>query len=95
MITRTASIPTERPARWAKQLLSHFSAKVEVVHDGEGGSITLGSGTGVVRVEPNLLVLEASAETEADIQRVQSVLGGHLERFAAKDGLAANWSERS
>ena len=95
MIRRTASVPTDRPARWAKQLLSHFATKVDVVLDGDGGSITFGAGKGTVRVEPNLLVFEAEGETEDDVQRVQNVLGGHFERFAAKDGLTATWTERS
>ena len=93
MIRRTASVPTDRPGRWAKQLLSHFSAKVDVVLEGDGGTITFGAGTGIVRVEPNLLVFEAQGETEDDVQQVQNVLGGHFERFAAKEGLKAIWSE--
>ena len=93
MIRRTASILTDRPERWAKQLLSHFAAKVDVVHDGDGGTITFGAGTGTVRVEPNLLVFEVEGETEEDAQVVQNVLGGHFERFAAKDGLTATWTE--
>jgi hypothetical protein len=93
MIRRTASVPTDRPERWAKQLLSHFSAKVDVVLDGDGGTITFGAGTGTIRVEPNLLVFEAEGATEEDVRQVQGVLGGHFERFAAKDGLTANWTE--
>ena len=93
MIRRTASVPTDRPARWAKQLLSHFSAKVDVVLEGDGGTITFGAGTGIVRVEPNLLVFEAQGETEDDVQQVQNVLGGHFERFAAKEDLKVLWSE--
>ena len=93
MIRRTASVPTDRPARWAKQLLSHFGAKVDVVLEGDGGTITFGAGKGTVRVEPNLLVFEAEGATEDDVQQVQNVLGGHFERFAAKDGLTVTWSE--
>ena len=93
MIRRTASIPTDRPERWAKQLLAHFAAKVDVVRDANGGTITFGAGKGTVRVEPNLLVFEAEGETEDDAQVVQNVLGGHFERFAAKDDLKAIWSE--
>ena len=93
MIRRTASVPTDRPARWAKQLLSHFSAKVDVVLDGEGGTVTIGDARGVIRVEPDLLVFEAEGETEEDVQLVQNVLGGHFERFAAKEELRVAWSE--
>ena len=93
MIRRTASVPTDRPERWAKQLLSHFSAKVDVVIEGDGGTITFGAGKGIVRAEPKLLVFEAQGETEDDAQSVQNVLGGHFERFAAKDDLKAIWSE--
>jgi hypothetical protein len=95
MIRRTASVPTERPERWAKQLLSHLSEKVDVVHEGDGGTVTFAAGRGVIRVEPNLLVFEAEGETQEDVQLVQNVLGGHFERFAAKDGLTANWTEAS
>ena len=93
MIRRTASVATDRPERWAKQLLSHFSAKVDVELDGAGGTVTLGAGRGIVRVEPNLLVFEAEGETEDDVQQVQNVLGGHFERFAAKEELRVIWSE--
>jgi uncharacterized protein len=93
MIRRTASVPTDRPARWAKQLLSHFSAKVDVVLEGEGGTVTFGAGKGTIRVEPNRLVFEAEGATEDDAQQVQNVLGGHFERFAAKEDLKVIWSE--
>jgi hypothetical protein len=52
-----------------------------------GGSCAM-SGTG------DTLVLEASAPDSATLARVQDVVGRHLERLAADEGLRVRWVPR-
>ena len=95
MPTSIAAVPTDAPERYAKQLLAHLGRKntVEPV-DGvpEGGRLLFAYGSGVVRPEAGRLVLEAVAEDDESLARVQDVLGRHLERFGARRELVVHWS---
>lgn len=86
-----ADVVTERPERWAKQLASHFGTKIEVVSADSGHTLAFGAGQGEILPGDGVLVLHAHADDEAGLETVQRVLGGHLERFAAKDGLTVTW----
>ncbi|MBX3099950.1 MAG: DUF2218 domain-containing protein [Salinibacterium sp.] len=87
-----ADVVTERPGRWAKQLVSHLSNKVSHEKTERGDELAIGDGLGVVIVESGSIVLEAHADSAEDLARVEDVLGRHLERFAEKDGLKVTWS---
>jgi hypothetical protein len=87
-----ADVVTERPERWAKQLVSHISHKVAHEKTKRGDELTIGEGLGIVSVAPGFVVLEAYANDAELLARVEDVLGRHLERFAEKDGLTVTWS---
>jgi hypothetical protein len=90
----TASVPTDVPARYAKQLLSHLGRKTTVEPlDGapDGGRLVFGFGTGTVRPADGALVLDAEAESPEDLAHVEDVLARHLERFGAKRELVVTW----
>ena len=87
-----AEVVTDRPERWAKQLVSHLSHKAPHAQTERGDELTIGDGLGVVSVQPGFVVLEAHANSDEMLARVEDVLGRHLERFAEKDGLAVSWS---
>jgi hypothetical protein len=94
MLTSTAVVPTDAPARYAKQLLAHLGRKagVEPVEgDPDAGLLRLSAGTGVVRSRDDHLVLEASAEDAERLALVEDVLGRHLERFGARRELVVTW----
>ncbi len=90
-----ADVASSRPARWAKQLSSHLSNKVEVVSSPRGSEVTIGSGLGVIRAEAEVIVLEAHADDAETLARVEDVLGRHLTRFGEKDGLVVEWMPSS
>lgn len=89
-----ASVATDAPARYAKQLLSHLGRKntVEPLDgDPEGGRLVFAYGTGTVRPVDGVLLLLAEAEGPEDLAHVQDVLKRHLERFGAKRELIVTW----
>ena len=83
---------TERPERWAKQLVSHLSHKVTHEKTERGDELTIGDALGIVSVGSGVIALEAYANSPESLARVEDVLGRHLERFAEKDGLTVTWS---
>ncbi len=91
-LTSRADVATERPERWAKQLVSHLGHKVAHEKTDRGDELSIGDALGVVSVTPGAVVLEAYANDPEMLARVEDVLGRHLERFAEKDGLKVTWS---
>ena len=95
-----AVVLTDRPARYAKQLASHFGHKI-LVEEIEGGHRLTFNRDGnfggysdvlVQKVDGvERLVLLAYAETPEKRERLEGVLGRHLERFGEKDGLAVTF----
>lgn len=92
--TSRAVVPTDAPARYAKQLLAHLGRKAGVQPvDGEpdAGRLTLSAGTGIVRPQTDHLVLEAVAPDAESLAVVEDVLKRHLERFGARRELTVTW----
>lgn len=91
----TARVSTARPGRYAKQLASHMSQKLDTRWDadeGRGhisftgdvtGELEMIAGDGVL-----LLQLEAAKE---QIERLEEVVGRHLVRFGGRDELVVHW----
>ncbi|QPK83946.1 DUF2218 domain-containing protein [Corynebacterium qintianiae] len=99
LVTSTARVATERPARYAKQLASHFSRKIETAFDPDAGRGQLifpkgedgvPMGTCDMLCGDNVLVLAMEAPVH-DIERVEAIVGTHLARFGANDGLVVTW----
>ena len=94
-----ANVKTARPERYAKQLASHFSRKVEATWDdttregaitfraqdgaGESTRCSLAAGEGVLHLR-----IDGTADA---VERIERVVGTHLVRFGARDGLAVQW----
>ena len=93
----TASVSTERAARYGKQLVSHMGHKITGSWDEEAGSGYLlfdreGPVLGHVNViaSPSALTLEMHTEPERT-DRLEFIVGIHLARFGARDSLAISW----
>ena len=94
MHTSVAVVTAEASARYAKQLLSHVGRKASVQPlEGvpEGGQLVFPYGIGTIRPEMDRLVLHASAADLESLARVEDVLGRHLVRFGARQGLTVTW----
>jgi hypothetical protein len=86
-----ALVATSAAERYAKQLASHLGRKAEVRDEPEGRRVVLGGGSCLLVPGPAALELRAEAGSTVDLERVQHVVGGHLERFGQRDGLAVVW----
>ena len=89
-----AEVATDRPERWIKQLVSHLGRRLEGTVDPETGVGVLrgpGFSATLTPAGPTLL-LTATADDAEGLQRITSVVGSHLERFAAgTEELAVDW----
>ena len=94
MLSSTAVVSTESPARYAKQLLSHLGHKVAVEPVSEpqpAGRLVFAYGTGTVLPTDRSLTLIAAADDDESWARVQDVLQRHLEKFGARKELVVSW----
>jgi hypothetical protein len=90
-LTARADVPTETPARYAKQLLSHLGRRTSWATDGDTSTAEIAGGTGRVVIGDGVLTLIAEAPDAETLSRVQHVLSSHLERFAQRQELQVSW----
>ena len=93
----TASVSTERAARYGKQLVTHMAHKVTGVWDEEAGSGYLlfdreGPVLGRFNVIASASDLRLELRTTPErAEHLEHVAGIHLARFGARDSLAISW----
>lgn len=88
-----ATVLTDRPGRYGKQLVSHMSRRGLGEWDEGQGSGTLELGTWRLRLEAtaDALVLRLAVPPGDDVARVEDVVGRHLVRFGTRDELVVAW----
>ncbi|MBF1252673.1 MAG: DUF2218 domain-containing protein [Isoptericola variabilis] len=92
-----ATIPTERAARYGKQLVSHMAHKITGSWDEEAGSGYLlfdreGPVLGRFDVIASASDLRLELRTEPErADRLEFIVGIHLARFGARNSLAISW----
>ena len=96
-LNSVARIPTQRAARYGKQLVSHMGHKITGFWDEEAGSGHLlfdregpVLGRFDVVASPSALTIELRTEPER-ADRLEFIVGIHLARFGARDSLAVVW----
>lgn len=104
IVSSTARVATERPARYGKQLTSHLGEKLATTWDAESsrGSIVL-KGQGDGAEDPRFAfdgsascdlvagdgVLLIHIEAPSElVERLEQIVGRHLLRFGHNDGLS-------
>ena len=90
-LTSHAAVVTDRPERYAKQLLSHLGRKAEVREEADGSRLVIGTGSCLVVPGTGVLDLRAEAPDTEMLGVVQDVVGRHLVRFGEKDKLVVDW----
>ena len=96
-LVSTANVPTQRAARYGKQLVTHMAHKVTgewneetasgyLLFDREGPAV----GRFDVSAMPSALILELRTTPER-ADHLEHVAGIHLARFGARDSLAIAW----
>lgn len=96
-LASTASVPTQRAARYGKQLVSHMAHKITGFWDEDAGiGYLLFDREGPVLgrfdviASPSVLRLELRTTPER-AAHLEHVAGIHLARFGARDGLTIAW----
>lgn len=90
--SRHGSMPTDRPARYAKQLGGHWASKGTVDQSDEATVITFDSGQVVsMTPQPGRLDITITVPPEGDADRFAEVVAAHLERFGQRDELHVQW----
>lgn len=93
-VTSSASVRTERPGRYGKQLASHMGRKVPFSwdEDEQRGEVAFADGavTATLTARGGALELELTAPAD-QVERFEDVLGRHLVRFGAREGLECAW----
>jgi len=90
--TKTGTVATNRPERYAKQLASHWATRGTATD--EDGATVLRWETGqVITMRPAEVALEVevSVPDEGDVDRFADVVKDHLERFGQRDELDVVW----
>jgi catechol 2,3-dioxygenase len=86
-----AGVVTDRPSPYLLQLCKHFRHKLDVTFDERAGTIPFAFGRCELRAADGVLELEAVAATPAELERVEHVIGSHLERFGRRHELSVSW----
>ncbi len=92
LVVSTASVATDRPGRYAKQLVAHLSRR-------SAGEWAEQTGTGWIEFsEAKALLasgdgfLELTVHAKPDqLARFEDVVGRHLVRFGSRDELVVHW----
>jgi len=90
--TKTGTVATNRPERYAKQLASHWARRGPATD--EDGATVLRWETGqVITMRPAEVALEVevSVPDEGDVDRFADVVKDHLERFGQRNELDLVW----
>lgn len=87
-----ARVATDRPHRYAKQLVSHLGRRSETSWDEESGTggLVFQNGTGSLTATEDALLLAVESEAE-HLAVLEDVVGRHLVRFGGRDELVVAW----
>jgi uncharacterized protein len=87
-----ADVTTDVPERYAKQLVAHLGRRLTWTTEGATSRAAIGPATGTVIVGDGVLTLLAEAPDQESLERVQHVLGSHLERFGQRNEFTVVWT---
>ena len=74
-LSSRADVPTDAPARYAKQLVSHLGRRVPFTEDSDGAWTTIvGDARGRIVVGDDVLTLRAEAPDAETLSRIEHVL---------------------
>jgi hypothetical protein len=91
-LSARADVRTDTPERYAKQLVAHLGHRLTFTTTGSTSTAAIGDGVGAVEVGDGILTLHASAQDPETLDRIQDVLGRHLERFGTRAELTVVWT---
>ncbi|HET6865709.1 MAG TPA: DUF2218 domain-containing protein [Solirubrobacteraceae bacterium] len=86
-----AEVATDKPVAYMRQLCKHFGHKVDASFGEDSGYIQFEFGCCELRTAEHALNLEVSATDAESHERMERVIGSHLERFGRRDELSVTW----
>lgn len=91
-----ATVVTDRPERYGKQLVSHLGRRNggEWSADQQSGWIDLDAGQAVLTAGDGALLLTVRAPAD-HLPRLEQVIASHLIRFGEHDDLEVHWNRAS
>ena len=92
-ITSRAEVATDKPVAYMRQLCKHFGHKVDASFGDDSGYIQFEFGRCELHVADHTLTLHVSAADGESHERMERVIGSHLERFGRRDELSVAWQE--
>jgi hypothetical protein len=90
-ISSRAEVATDKPVAYMRQLCKHFGHKVDASFGDDSGYIQFEFGRCELDTSDRTLKLEVSANDAESHQRMERVIGSHLERFGRRDELSVTW----
>jgi uncharacterized protein len=90
-ITSSADVATVKPVPYMRQLCKHFGHRNDASFGEDSGYIHFDYGRCELRARDGLLELVVTAGDAKSHERMERVIGSHLERFGARDGLNVAW----
>lgn len=90
-ITSRAEVATDKPVAYMRQLCKHFGHKVDASFGEDSGHIQFEFGRCELHAVDSTLRLQVSADDVESHERMERVVGSHLERFGRRDELTVSW----
>ncbi|HYB26641.1 MAG TPA: DUF2218 domain-containing protein [Solirubrobacteraceae bacterium] len=90
-ITSHAEVVTDKPVAYMRQLCKHFGHKTDASFGDDAGYIQFDFGRCELHAVDGTLRLDVAAADTEQHERMERVVGSHLERFGRRDGLAVTW----
>jgi hypothetical protein len=84
-------VATGKPVAYMRQLCKHFGHKVDASFGEDSGYIQFEFGRCDLQASDGTLVLDVSAPDAESHERMERVIGSHLERFGRRDELSVTW----
>ena len=92
-LTQTAHVQTEHASRYLQQLAKHWGHKFSVTFTPEAATIDLPMGRCELTAATAALDVTLNGSPDADMERFQSVVAEHLQRFGHRETLIFDWRD--
>lgn len=86
-----SEVLTDKSAAYMRQLCKHFGHKTDASFGEDTGYIQFEFGRCELHAVDGTLRLKVSAPDDEQHERMERVIGSHLERFGKRDGLSVTW----
>lgn len=88
-MSSTAVIQTPKASGYLQQLCKHFGHKIPAEFTATEGTLTFEVGTARLFADDTTLRMIVHGP---DLDRMEGIMGGHLERFAFREAITVVWT---